>query len=600
MAEKKVKCKLMNVQELIKKYIQALKLPKAQTLVIYGGIAIIAISLGLYYFIPKEVKTQAKSTLDASESVNAGDGIVSVVGIDSNLAEKNSINNSWPAEIISNDISQIQPQREGVINDWRVHIGEQVREGQILGKISAPPATPELIQMLSERAEALAMAKGQITATDNYAQTEQKRLDSLKVALNNNSSTPDSVPIAAELERLRNNVEVKRNGLRAFIERALSSHVSVVANFKDWKFVNYNMTVNDSYGVLNQKLQYPYKVSLTTLVNKMKTGGDVPIDEAQTYFSLAVSLANNTIEDPMGFKAMAAADEKDFFDMLTEYKMAQSEVTDKEVEYKIMLNEQASMLEKDKSMLEEKISMLEKDKSMTRSNATAVEASYATVYSEIKGGTYIKAPQAGIISAIYKKVGDLVGPEMAIATITGGKNSSLIARIRIPNNIILPKTGDVLDAVRPGFPKDIREVKIIGIGSSLDDTGSYMADAQFTSNIDWPVEASIRVIPLAASNMPVIKFSSIVWADRGDPFVWAISSGGRIYAKHLKIGRILGASVEIYEGLKNGDKYLSSPTSDMKEDMLLEDIIKTQAAQNGGGNSSGKPNPNKSMPGMDM
>ncbi len=590
----------MNVKESVKKFISAIKLPKARTFAICGGIAIIVISSGLYYFFSKEDKVQAESVLGASETINPEDDIVSVVGVDSALAEKNIISNSWPAEIISNDISQIQPQREGVINDWRVHIGEKVREGQILGKISAPPATPELIQMLSERAEALAMAKGQITATDNYAQTEQKRLDSLKVALNKNSSTPDSVPIAAELERLRNNVEVKRNGLRAFIERALSSHVSIVASIKDWTFVSYNMAVNESYGVLNQRLQYPYKVSLVTLVNKMKTGGDVPVDEAQTYFGLAVSLANNSIEDPMGFKAMADADQKEFFDMLTEYKMAQSEVTDKEAEYKIMLNEQASMLEKDKSMLEEKISMLEKDKSMTRSNAAAVEASYATVYSEIKGGTYIKAPQAGTVSAIYKKVGDLVGPEMAIATITGGKNSSLIARIRIPNNILLPKTGDILEAVRPGFPKDIREVKIIGIGSSLDDTGSYMADAQFTSNINWPVEASIRVIPLAASNIPVIKFSSIVWADRGDPFVWAISSGGRIYAKYLKIGRILGASVEIYEGLTDGEKYITSPTSDIKEDMLLDEIIKAQATQNSGGDSSGKSNENKSMPGMDM
>ena len=189
---------------------------------------------------------------------------------------------------------------------------------------------------------------------------------------------------------------------------------------------------------------------------------------------------------------------------------------------------------------------------------------------------------------------------MAIATITGGKESSLIARIRIPNNIVRPKTGDVLQAIRPGFPKDIREVKIVGIGSSLDETGSYMADAMFTGDIDWPIEASIRVIPLATSNMPVIKLSSIVWADSGNPFVWAVSDGKRIYAKHVKIGRILGASVEIYEGLKNGDKYISSPISDIKEDMLLEEIIKIQAPQNNGGNSSGKSNGSKGMPGMDM
>ena len=382
----------MNVKESIKKFVPAIKLPSTRTFAIYGGIAVIAIGSGLYYFSPKWGKIQAQSTLGASETVNPEDGIVSVVGTDSALNEKNSISNSWPAEIISNDISQIQPQREGIVADWRVHIGDRVRQGQILGKISAPPATPELIQMLSEKAEALAMARGQITVTDNYAQTEQDRLDNLKIKLNSNSSTPDSVPIAAELERLRNNAEVKQNALRAFVERALTNHVSVVTNFYNWRYVRYGGMYRDIYGITNSNVQSSYENSLINLVNKMKTNNDLPVDEAQTYFGLAVQLANNTVSDTMGFKAMAAADQKEFFDMLKEYKMAQSEVTDKEVEYKVMLNEQASMLEKDKSMLNEKIAMLEKDKAMARSNTAAVEASYATVYNEIKGETYIKAP----------------------------------------------------------------------------------------------------------------------------------------------------------------------------------------------------------------
>lgn len=588
----------MNIKDLMDKFIPAVKIPKLRTLAICGGVAVIAIASGWYYFSSKEGKTQAEVTMDSSEAASPEDGMVSVVGADSALTEKAAISNSWPAEIISNDVSQLQPQREGVIADWRVHIGDQVRPGQVLGKISAPPATPELIQMLAERAETLAMARAQVGIADDYAQKEQARLDSLKVALNNSSSTPDNVPIAAELERLRNNVEVKRNALRAFVERALNTHVTMLTNYYSWKYVRYGGLDTSTYGIMNRGVQSSYETALVNLVSKMKNSSDLPAEDAQNYFNLVVQLANNTPNDPGGFKAMANADQKEFFDMLAEYKMAQSEVTDKEADYKVMLNEQASMLEKDKSMLNEKIAMLEKDKAMARANAAATEASYSTVYKEIKGETYIRAPQSGTVSAIYKKVGDLVGPEMAIATITGGKNSGLIARIRIPNNIVRPKAGDVLQAIRPGFPKDIREVKVVGVGSSLDDTGSYMADAIFTDNIDWPVEASIRVISPASSNMPVIKLSAIVWGEGGNPFVWAVSSGGRVYARHLKIGRILGTSVEIYEGLKDGDRYISTPTSEIKENTLLEEIIKTQAPQNTGG--SGKSNGKGSMPGMDM
>lgn len=591
----------MNIIDSAKKYIPAIILPKARMSAIVGGIAIITLISGLFYFFLTKGKTQAESTPNAVKTFNLEDSIVSIVGTDSALAEKNSISNSWPAEIISNDVSQIQPQREGVITDWHVHIGDHVVRGQILGKISAPPATPELIQMLAEKEEALVMAKSQINVTDDYSQREQKRLESLKVALNNNSSTPDSLPIAGDIKRLRDSVEVRRSALRSFIERALASHLSItVAGLNNWRNLSYSATVNSPYGELNLGQRYDYLSSLVTVANKMKTGSDLPVAEVQTYFDLAVQLANNTNEDTMGFKAMATSDRKEFFDMLADYTMAQSEVTGKEVEYKVMLNEQTSMLEKDKSMLNEKLFMLEKDKAMARSSAAAVAASYATVYNEIKGETYIKATQAGIVSAIYKKVGDVVGPDMAIATIAGGKQSSLIARIRIPNNTVRPKTGDVLKAIRPGFAKDIREVKIVGIGSSLDDTGSYMADAAFTDNVDWPVEASIRIIPLAESNMPVIKHASVVWADGASPFVWAVSSGRRIYAKPVKVGRVLGTSVEIYEGLKDGEKYITSPTSDIKEDMLLDDVIKAQAAENGGGDSSGTVNKNKSMPGMDM
>ncbi len=560
------------MKEQIKKIIMTIKIQNTHAILIYVGIFLIVMTSTIYY-LSKDTNTGAEMTLSLTEVVNLEDEIVSIVGVNAFLIDKNTLNNSWSAEIISNEISQIQPQREGVIVNWRVHVGEYVNQGQILGKISAPPATPELIKMLSEQRESLTRAKAQAGITDEYTKKEQIRLDALKESLNNSSSIVSNQTFTA-LERLRSNVDIKRNALRSFIERALASHVTTVTSYTGWKYVRSGGLNRGQYGILNQSIQSSYEASLILLVNKMKDGIDLPIEDAQNYFDLAIQLANNTVDNAAGFKAMASTDQKEFFNMFSDYKVAQAEVSDKETEYKLMLSEKSSMLEKDKSM--------------ALSDVTAMEASYLTVYNEIKGEAYIKSPRSGTISAIYKKVGDLVGPEMAIAVVAGGNNSSLIARIHIPNNIIKPKVGEILTAIRPGFPKDTREVKIVGIGSSLDETGSYMADAVFVGNIDWTIGSSVRVLASSTSTSPVIKYSSIIWSDSGKPFVWAVSVAGRIYKKQINIGRILGTQVEIYEGLKNGDKYISSPTSDIKENMLLEDIISVPLLKNSGENRAKK------------
>ena len=54
--------------------------------------------------------------------------------------------------------------------------------------------------------------------------------------------------------------------------------------------------------------------------------------------------------------------------------------------------------------------------------------------------------------------------------------------------------------------------------------------------------------------------------------VWAVSEADRIYAKEITIGRTLGSSIEVYEGLKKGDRYIANPTSDIKENMFIDAI----------------------------
>jgi biotin carboxyl carrier protein len=382
------------------------------------------------------------------------------------------------------------------------------------------------------------------------------------------------------LKSLREKVEVKKQALRTFVERTLATHVATVTNYSDWRYVKYG--ISEGYGSYSQNVRNAYQTSLLTFVEILKRTEDLPIDTAVNYFDLAVRLANNTPSDIVGdFKTMTATDQKDFLDFVAEYRESQMEVADKETEYKIMINE--------------KVAMLEKDRSMAYAGAQAAEAAYKTVAGEINGGIYIYAPRSGSVSAIYKRVGDLVSPMMSVAVIAGTGDKNLSVRMRIPSNTRKPSVGDTVSVVRPGFANEMHTAKILGIGASLDETGSYMADAVLLDRVDWPATASVRVIALNKSATPTVPLSAIAWSADSTAAVWRVSDAGRLFAVKVRLGRTLGSSVEVYEGLKNGDKYIVRPIAGIREDMLLQDV--PRADSDTGKSSSGEGGP---MGGMEM
>ncbi|MDP3800179.1 MAG: hypothetical protein Q8Q90_02030 [bacterium] len=548
------------MKEKLKYLVQKIKQRHPRTLTLLSALvlSVIVTIFILFSFINKAEVTKA----DSEETIAPYNPLndTSIVGVVD--ADDNKLNNSWPGEIISSEVSQIQPQREGVIIDWKVRIGDTVSAGKVLGKISAAPATPELIKMLAEQAEAANRSKAQAIIADEFSSKEKKRLDALKNALSGNNTSSSDLSFMA-LDGMRKKVASQKSTVRSFIERTLSSHVSVLTNFTDWRYLRFG-GLNPQYGIYSPNTQSAYEIALLKLADKLKNSTDLPIEAAENYFLLVIQLANNSSNSAENsaineFKLSAIEDQKEFLDMLSDYRMIQAELDDKETEYKIMVNEGGSMVEKDRLM--------------AHAEADAAEVAYNTVAKEINGGSYIISPRAGTVSAIYRKIGDLVDPTMPIAVISGFNDSNLIVRMNIPNNIVKPKKGDEISVVRPGFPRDIYKAKILGVGTTLNESGSYMADAVLIDKVNWPAGASVRVIAPEDSSTPVIKLSSILWNEEGLPYMFGISEGGRIFIKKITIGRTLGTSVEIYSGIKNGDRYLISPTPDIKENMLLEDIL---------------------------
>jgi multidrug efflux pump subunit AcrA (membrane-fusion protein) len=80
------------------------------------------------------------------------------------------------------------------------------------------------------------------------------------------------------------------------------------------------------------------------------------------------------------------------------------------------------------------------------------------------------------------------------------------------------------------------------------------------------------------------------------PYVWGVSDAGRIFAKKITIGRTLGSSIEVYEGLKNGDRYIVDPTQNIHEDTLLENLAPKDSSSDAPAKSGEK----APMGGMEM
>ncbi|MBI5152883.1 MAG: HlyD family efflux transporter periplasmic adaptor subunit [Parcubacteria group bacterium] len=543
-------------------------------------------------------RAQLASMLTASEgAINTEVSNVAVVGSELPI-DSAQLSTSWPGEVISYGNVPIQPQRDGTIIEWRVKIGERVEAGEVLALLSAPPAMPELVQMLAEQAEGRARMRAQAAATKRFTELNNEQLSVLLQTVETTTNGSQSATLVksgnsgtarAAVEQVRGVATTMRHNLRTALEQTLSKHAKIVGNVNIISFFN-STSFNRMYGAGDQQNQNIYGLLFMQLVQELKNPDALPVDIASRYFSSFARLANTSIgEDLVDIREMATEDQEKFFDMLAKYREAEAMVTMKEAEYGLEYAEQ-------KKEIQEKIAENEKMSAMADAEAIAAETAYTTVERSIVGGLAITAPRSGVISTINKKVGDFVEPGMPVASINTDRALERFVRFQIPSNIRTPKVGEILSVVRPGFSQDVQKIKLTGVGTSLDMTGAYMADASFLTPVDWPVAVSVRVLVPQNGTTPIIKLSSLLWDADGKPYVWGVSEAGRIFARKIIVGRTLGSSVEVYEGLKNGDRYIITPTSDMKEDMLFDDGKKTNNTTSTSAKSSGE----ESMGGMEM
>lgn len=512
---------------------------------------------------------------------------------------------SWPGEIISLGNVEVQPQREGTIVEWSAKIGQKVVKGQVLGRLSAPPKTPELIKMLAEEAEGYAKMKGDAQATTDFAKKNIQQLYVLRAAIQKNvvsvSATlndtgglgKSNIPTSANgaLEQLKNVVEVKKNNLRKNIEQmlnrqvqGLSSNVSSPSNFRV-------ASLKFGLGVVDPATARNYEALAFKLNDELKDYSVVPVETAKNYAQAAIKLVNASIvtEDlSLGdLRKMANDDQLSLLGAIQDYEMAKSELAKEDVGYKdrnVELNSRNTeyrlkQLEQEKSYAEqlkeinEKIAMLEREQQMAKVNVGAAGASYGTVARGINEGLTIVATQAGTVSAITKKNGDFVAPGMPVASINTGNDKQRFVRFNIPSNLPIPAIGSTLTIRRPSYEQDIRKIKLIGAGTAVDSGGAIVADAEFVDSVDWPVGISVRVSPPTnlLSNIE-IPFSAVWWDDQAQAQVWLVTEENKLRPQQVSLGRTMGDKIEITEGMQQGNRYVIKASPEMVQGMSLADV----------------------------
>lgn len=504
--------------------------------------------------------------------LSASGDIIEIATVSTSGTTSEAIGSSWPGEIISLGNLPVQPEREGTIAEWRVHIGESVRAGQVLGTLSRPPATPELISMLANEAEGLAKARSNADAEEIYVTERTEQLLAQRGALEQSRIRTGNLLDSTQTTN-SGVVSVRKKNLHSVLENSIATTYPYLSGNAIVPTTYQSVVLRSPIGAQNSQLREAFSGVLYSALSDIRTDEIVPEKSGLAYFDLTIKLVNASLPDGnmltssdlATLKSILATGRNDFTIALNELRESELESVSTSKEYSSEIKE-----------IDAQITELRKTLAMVKGEVTAKEAAYKTVNNAINGGNAITSPRSGIVSTILKKQGEFVSPGMPVAIITGETPNEKSVRFAIPITSQKPSVNSSLRIVRPGFPTDVRNAKLIGVGSSVDGMGTYMADAIFSEANEWTVGGSVRVLTGENNKMAIVPLSSIMWDEHGTPYVWGVSDADRLYAKKLKLGRTLGTSVEAYEGLLGGDRYVVSPTPLMHEDVLLSELMPKQ------------------------
>lgn len=505
--------------------------------------------------------TEPTSTVTESQKVNLA---TQTVGAES---EAFATFASWPGEIISPNDADVQPPREGTIVSWNVTIGEYVNAGEVLGRLSAAPLTPELATTLAERAAEVAQAKSKLSSTQNFVGQSKTQLTTFTT----NDTAQRAIDEAKQAAIAAG--ETAKGVLRQAVVQEFSEFSGNNRDILSSKDTAFSTILPWWFGATNSSLRDKYIMATVKTVTALEKD-PVPQQEGLAYFLAATQLAAASISSGEGFtqtqlndlRELISDHQASFNEAVEKYREALLTVSEKEKEYAERNRDTAN-----------KNTELDRDQIVAEAEYEAAKAAYDAASGAITGGTAIIAPKSGNVSAIHGQIGEFVSPGKTVASISSGIHTNKLVRFRIPSNVEVPKKGETVKVIRPGFAKDVRTATIVGVGTALDGNGAFMADARVQGELEWPAHLSVRIVPEKRTSQTIaVPFDAVFWDEVNHPHVWVVKEGGLVASQAVKTGRTFGDAVEVLEGLTLGDTYIAQATENITEGMRIEDAAVTE------------------------
>ena len=239
---------------------------------------------------------------------------------------------SWSGEITSPNDADVQPPREGSIVSWNVSIGQYVYAGQVLGRLSSAPLTPDLASQLAQQAATLAQARAKASSTQVYTDQTKTQIDTLA----DNSAAANAITQARAL------VPATETNVRNVLRQALvREYAEFSGNNGDvfFKANSYNRAVLNNFGVANPSLRNEYLAAVDEVLRVSETNGN--LDQAgDPYFKAALRLVsgsgtseNYSAEKLDALRKLIADDQNAFNDATQKSKQALLVVAEKENDY---------------------------------------------------------------------------------------------------------------------------------------------------------------------------------------------------------------------------------------------------------------------------
>jgi RND family efflux transporter MFP subunit len=224
-----------------------------------------------------------------------------------------------------------------------------------------------------------------------------------------------------------------------------------------------------------------------------------------------------------------------------------------------------------------------------RENVAANEAAVSRLI-EIQAFRQVRAPFAGVVTARNVDLGSLV---------SAGSSASVRELFRLAQVhtlrvfVSVPQSEATL--IRPGLPcsMEVEEYrgrefpgKVTRTANSLDPSSRTLLTEVQVANQDGAVlpgmYATVR-FSVRRTQAPALIPSSALRITAKGPVVAVLREGAAVHLQPVKLGRDYGTEIEVLEGLRAGQRVITSPTDEIREGAKVKPVAPAKPVPPAGG-----------------